>query len=295
MSLSIRFYERPDYDRALELLYENRRTHTHIDWYRAGRWLELFPHRAGVAYQGERLVGLMGFSLPLNGASWLRLVAVDDQQDTERILLALWQFWRDQHIAQSTQRVGVMVVYAWLTDYLPQLGFHYDEDIITFFRPMSVLLPPEPKLGAINIKSAYLDDIAELTALDHQTFPPPWQLTSDELRQAQRQAGSYTIAVLDGRIVGYQICTRHQDHAHLARLAVAPTAQGHGIGAALLHHLLHNMERRHVRSMSVNTQMSNLASQKLYTRYGFTRNGYDLPVWLQRLPEPDSPPASPST
>jgi len=31
--------------------------------------------------------------------------------------------------------------------------------------------------------------------------------------------------------------------------------------------------------VSVNTQLSNLASQHLYTKLGFARNGYDMPVW----------------
>jgi hypothetical protein len=35
-----------------------------------------------------------------------------------------------------------------------------------------------------------------------------------------------------------------------------------------------------VLSTTVNTQESNVRSQHLYTRFGFARNGYDLPVWM---------------
>jgi len=282
MSLSIRPYTRPDYEAALDLLYESRRTHQHLDWYRVGRWLEIYPQHVITAWQEERLLGLMSFSEPLNGSSWLRLLALADQAEAEEVLQGLWRAWRVRLVAAGVRQVGVMVVYGWLAPYLAALGFHYSEDIVTFFRPFGSSLPPQPS-SRLQIESAYLQHLGEMTALDQTAFQPPWQMSADEIRQAQRQAASCTLALLDGRIVGYQITTRHQDHAHLARLAVAPYLQGRGIGAVLLHHLLNGLERRHVRSVSVNTQMSNVHSQKLYSRYGFSRNGYDLPVWLQTL------------
>jgi hypothetical protein len=35
--------------------------------------------------------------------------------------------------------------------------------------------------------------------------------------------------------------------------------------------------------MTVNTQITNVRSQHLYTGYGFERTGYDLPVWMVKL------------
>jgi ribosomal protein S18 acetylase RimI-like enzyme len=51
----------------------------------------------------------------------------------------------------------------------------------------------------------------------------------------------------------------------------------------LLHHLVQTLNKRGVRSITVNTQDSNVRSQRLYQRYGFERNGFDLPVWQMRL------------
>jgi len=282
MSLLVRPYTRPDYETALDLLYESRRTHQHLDWYRVGRWLETYPQHVLTAWAGERLLGLMSFSEPLHASVWLRLLAVADAASAEEVLGALWGRWCARLSVAGGRQGGGMVVYGWLAPYLPTLGFHYSEDIVTFFRAFSLSLPPAPA-SAVKLESAYLPHLGDMTRLDQAAFQPPWQMSADEIRQAQRQAASCTLALLDEHIVGYQITTRHQDHAHLARLAVSPQLQGRGIGAALLHHLLHGLERRHVRSISVNTQMSNIYSQKLYSRYGFSRNGYDLPVWLQTL------------
>ena len=85
------------------------------------------------------------------------------------------------------------------------------------------------------------------------------------------------------QIIGYQVCTLYRDGAHLARLAVHPGYQGRGIGSVLLNDVLRRFFKRRVYTMTVNTQVSNHRSQHLYQRYGFERNGYDLPVWSIRL------------
>jgi ribosomal protein S18 acetylase RimI-like enzyme len=102
----------------------------------------------------------------------------------------------------------------------------------------------------------------------------------DELRQANRISAASTVAEIDGSIVGYEISTLYFDGAHLARLAVSPHAQGHGVARALLLDTLRRFERRGVHVITVNTQAGNLRSQRLYTSFGFERTGYDLPVWM---------------
>jgi len=131
----------------------------------------------------------------------------------------------------------------------------------------------------VQVRNAYLEDLANVLAVDHAAFEPAWQLSARELRQAQRQTASSTVAVFNGQIVGYQLSTKHQGSGHLARLAVRPEIQGKRVGAALLYHVLESFSHRGVRTMTVNTQDSNTYSQRLYERYGFFRNGYDIPIW----------------
>ena len=47
--------------------------------------------------------------------------------------------------------------------------------------------------------------------------------------------------------------------------------------------MLRHFWRRGVYGVTVNTQDSNLASQRLYAKFGFARTGYDLPVWVADL------------
>jgi ribosomal protein S18 acetylase RimI-like enzyme len=118
-------------------------------------------------------------------------------------------------------------------------------------------------------------------------------LSLPSIRPRLRRRGSFpspncvrricTVAERDSAIIGYQLSTLYFDGGHLARLAVHPSAQGGGVGAALLHDLIQRFMRRGVGSITVNTQASNTRSQRLYQRFGFERNGYDLPVWIAEI------------
>jgi len=60
----------------------------------------------------------------------------------------------------------------------------------------------------------------------------PAPLTADYA--ALVAAGAVHVAELDGAVVGVLVLEAHPDHLLIDNVAVAPTAQGHGVGAALL-------------------------------------------------------------
>ena len=56
-------------------------------------------------------------------------------------------------------------------------------------------------------------------------------------------------------------------------IAVAPDAQGRGLGARLLQDLLAEAARRRQRTVSLEVRADNEAAQRLYAAHGFTRTG----------------------
>jgi ribosomal-protein-alanine N-acetyltransferase len=135
----------------------------------------------------------------------------------------------------------------------------------------------------LTIRLARAEDLPIMAQVDQAAFSPPWQMTLSEIRQAERISANCTVAIYEGQIVGYQLSTLYFDGAHLARLAVAPNMQRKGVGSALLSTVLRTFARRGVFSMTVNTQSSNEVSQRLYLRYDFRHNGYNLPVWMAEI------------
>jgi GNAT superfamily N-acetyltransferase len=84
-------------------------------------------------------------------------------------------------------------------------------------------------------------------------------------------------------IVGYAVCGRAGHRGYVQRLAVAPSYQGRGVGAALLGDGLRWLRRWGARDALVNTQEDNDRSLRLYLRSGFVLQTDDLAVLHRSL------------
>lgn len=276
-------YERRHREAVRDLLFRGYRTHTHLDWQETDQWLddgERYPSR--LAWQNGRLQGILATSEALNHTCWLRVAAVSDRADAQSIITMLWDDLLPELRARGIETVALLMIRSWIASYVSRLGFQQREEIITLRRAQAPL-PNGKQPDGLAIRLAQAEDLPTILAVDNNAFAAPWQMSSDELRQALRIAASCTLAEMDGEIVGYQLSTLYFDGAHLARLAVAPEVQGVGVARTLLTDVLERFARRNVHAMTVNTQLSNVRSQHLYANFGFERTGYDLPVWMVDL------------
>ena len=126
------------------------------------------------------------------------------------------------------------------------------------------------------------EDLPAVLALDHLSFPPLWQLSSADLKNAFLNSGYASIIEIDDRIIAYQISTESLSSAHLARLAVDPDLRGKLIGSNIMHDMLIHFIKKNVYRITVNTQNDNIASQNLYSKFGFlnTRERYPIMTFL---------------
>lgn len=275
-------YERRYRSEVRDLLYGSYRSHSHLDWHDTDFWLDRMEAPLRLARVDGRLVGMMAASEPLNETCWLRLAAVADDMQPAPVLHALWSALQPELNELGIRQIAILILRDWIVRHLPEMGFTYAEDIVTLRRAAQTL-PPAAETGIV-IRMAHPQDLERITEIDQAAFTPPWQLSHYELRQADRVAAIATVATENEVVLGYELTTLHLESAHLARLAVHPDAQRHGVGAALLQDLLSRINRRGIRGITVNTQATNIRSQHLYQRFGFERNGYDLPVWMANLP-----------
>jgi GNAT superfamily N-acetyltransferase len=271
-------YEHHHRQDVLSLLFYSPRIHTHLDWYKTGFWLDMENNVIQLAYDGNhKLIGVIGLSAPLNQTSWIRLLAIAQGYDVGVVLNLMWQAACQRIYALRIKSVSILIINTWLSNHLPKLEFQYVEDVVTMHRT-GIELPPSPKHN-LTLRNGYAEDIPDILRVDHAAFNAPWQMTRPDIYHSQRQAASCTIAEYEGQVIGYELSTRHHTSGHLARLAVMPEMQGKRIGAVLLDNLISKFNRRGVRSMTVNTQQTNIRSQRLYSRFFFRRNGFDLPIW----------------
>ncbi len=282
--LYIDTYQRKHRQQVLDLLFRNYHVQRHLDWHTTEQWLELPGNVVLLAWQDDDLQGVVGFSAPLDHTTWLRVIAMADFSDTYAILSALWQT-ACARLQNEAVSVSMLVIEDWLPSYLRRLSFRYIEEVVTLTH--TTPSQPDEQAYSFTIRPAHSADLHDMIRLDQTAFDAPWQLSDSELHNAKRLASSCTVALDEAdAMLGYQLSTVYQRNGHLARLAVAPAAQGEGVGAALLHDLLRRFARRNLKRVTVNTQASNFRSQRLYQRFGFRHNGHSLPVWKFHLEAP---------
>ncbi|MDE2859650.1 MAG: GNAT family N-acetyltransferase [Chloroflexota bacterium] len=282
--LRIRPYNRRYRGDLLDLSWYSQWTHKHLDWYTISRWLDRDDALIFLAWEGEALVGYIGLSPENDGASWIRLLGLRDGFMPETIVRELWRCAEAKCLELGISNIMVLMVSNWLPAYLRDFGFIYWDDIITFnYLGKHEARPPKPSL---KVRPAEMEHLPAIARVDRMAFRRNFRLSQVDLRQALRIAAAATIAEYEGEIVGYQVSTRHCEVGHLARLAVIPGMQKRQIGSALLQRQLRDFEGRGISTISVNTQLSNLPSQRLYQRYGFFRTGFDLEIWNKALPRP---------
>ncbi len=282
--ISLTSYTRRNRRDVMRLVQDNYRMHVHLDWSTLDEWLEDPNVALLLAWQGRDLMGALAAAAPVNDATWLQLISIRDDADAHVVLAELWSPLRDQLAGQGIREIGALILRPWLNEYTSDLGLTYREDVVTLRRTGGHI--PPPLRDDLLVRHGDIRDLDNALALDHAAFQPLWQMSRASMRQAIRLSANFTLAYLNDQAVGYQITSLYHDGAHLARLATLPALQGQGIGGLLIGRMLENFARRGINTVTVNTQRSNQASQRVYQRYGFNYSGLDMPVWSAKLRSP---------
>jgi [ribosomal protein S18]-alanine N-acetyltransferase len=146
-----------------------------------------------------------------------------------------------------------------------------------------------------SIRLAERRDIGALLEIERDQFPEPWTrgMLLDELGQPDTRR--YTVAVEEGRVVGYLGIMFAPDELHITTLGVRPSDEGRGVATSLLDDAWDDARARGVTRATLEVAASNVRAQRLYYRYGFKpvgvrKNYYQLTgedalvLWAQLAP-----------
>jgi ribosomal-protein-alanine N-acetyltransferase len=116
--------------------------------------------------------------------------------------------------------------------------------------------------------------VEQLLPVEEQLFQPePWSARLFWSELGQLDTRHYVVALNEGALVGYAGLCDYPDEAFVQTMAVAPAAQGRGVGALLLADLLAEADRRRQRVVSLEVRADNDVAQRLYARNGFVQTG----------------------
>jgi ribosomal protein S18 acetylase RimI-like enzyme len=279
----------------VRLLRRARHSHIHSGWHLPAHWLGqpgflMYEQPPKVDSLMNKLWGgdqvlqacLAATSDPPPFA-WVQVAAIGDVAAPLAVLAAMLAQAEEALRQTAATEVGWMPVNSdWPDSWLKDLGFTEANRVQTYVKP-TMKLPSIKSVPGLDIRPVRVEDIPYLAQIEEAAFTPLWRHSASGLAAARRQAVSFDVALLQGELVGFQLSTSAEGVAHLARLTIAPSVQQQGVGSALLAHAIQGYERRHLHSVSLNTQVDNVVSQRLYEKFGFVPTNQWLSIWVKQL------------
>jgi ribosomal-protein-alanine N-acetyltransferase len=123
----------------------------------------------------------------------------------------------------------------------------------------------------IEIRRLTYADLPQVIAIERRAFPTPWSLAMFVL-ELSKPSGICLTALLDGRVVGYLVCSRYDVVWHVMNIAIDPERRRQGIATALLEHLFAQADRPG-EQYTLEVRTSNDPAIALYEKFGFESSG----------------------
>jgi len=123
----------------------------------------------------------------------------------------------------------------------------------------------------VEIRPLVYADLPQVIEVERRAFPTPWSLAMFVL-ELSKPSGVCLAASIDGRLVGYVICSRYETVWHVMNVAVDPDQQRRGVASTLLSSLYERVGDSEAR-FTLEVRRSNQVAIDLYQRDGFRAAG----------------------
>lgn len=281
--LQMRASRAEDAKKVRHLLESAPFSHWHVDWHVPGDWLGTPYFWVAENGRGEIVAGLLATADP-PPAAWVRVAAFRSGRTAPMLLFQMLAELEVPLQQQGVTELGWLLPVEWPDTWVTGVGFRQATAIVSMIKP-DLHLPHRPVKPGIHIRPVHEQDFPRLAAIEAQAFDPLWRHSAGGLEMGRQASFSFDVAEWQNQVVGFQYSTHSQEAytAHLVRMTVSPLAQGRGIGSALLAQAIMTYQQHGLHQVTLNTQVDNIPSQRLYTRYGFYQSGPQVPVWVRQV------------
>jgi [ribosomal protein S18]-alanine N-acetyltransferase len=122
----------------------------------------------------------------------------------------------------------------------------------------------------VNLREMTWRDIPALAALELELFADdPWSEQTWWAELAARPRRLYVVGEQGGAVVGYAGVDRGGEVADVMTIAVAPAAQGQGLGQVLIDRLIAESRSGGAERLMLEVRADNIGAQRLYAKAGF--------------------------
>jgi [ribosomal protein S18]-alanine N-acetyltransferase len=126
-------------------------------------------------------------------------------------------------------------------------------------------------MSDLEIRRLAYADLPQVIAIERRAFPTPWSLAMFVL-ELSKPSGICLAGLIDGRIVGYLVCSRYDTVWHLMNVAIDDRLRRRGIATALIERLF-ELADGPGEQYTLEVRTSNGPAIELYGRFGFRSAG----------------------
>ena len=123
----------------------------------------------------------------------------------------------------------------------------------------------------LEIRRLTYADLPQVIAIERRAFPTPWSLAMFVL-ELSKPSGICLVALVEGRVVGYLVCSRYDVVWHVMNVAVDPERRRRGLATAMLEQLFAQADKPG-EQYTLEVRTSNDPAIALYERFGFESAG----------------------
>jgi len=256
-----------------------------VAWYSDVRSAEQLIERQDVLLveRAGRLAGICGLAIAPQGVARIQVFASRERWRTWEVLLALLETVPSTLWQEGIETLAFVGPEPWLLAELAAHGFQRVNAILTLHKP-SFEVPDHGNRDVV-LRPVRSADLSQLVATDEAAFVPLWRNTEETFQEYREQCSDWSVAELEGAIVGYYCLDLSGRHGHITRVVVHPRYQGQRIGVRLLAEAIATLAKGGAFGVTLNTQQDNERALRLYKWFGFRSLGKEAEVMvLQLLP-----------
>ena len=258
----------------------NRRTQRAFSWLRS--WGKYLVDDLFIVVEREcAIVGALFAQTEESPVAWVRLAALDNDLDVGEWLDMVLPPVLDKLHRRGIRALAWIDRGNWAGAYLNVRGFTRLTEVVTLAKFDRVL--PEVDDVDVRLRRPSPADLPAVIAVDRAALSPHWWRSGSDMLQRVSGASYFVVAEIGDDVAGYAEGELHVPTAHLNRIAVHPDRQGCGIGSFLLCDALRTFWQSGASQVTLNTQIDNLRSRRLYNRFGFGPTGDEVTVWELRV------------
>jgi ribosomal protein S18 acetylase RimI-like enzyme len=267
---------------SLSTFYKSRiNIHHHLDWRSSLEWLGFQPYY--LLTRKNDILAALAIPVDPEGIAWIRVFGCSIELPPEKMFSILFERCINELAFEPAPIIAGLGLQEWFKNTLIANNFQQHQNIVVLnwdYRQRPARIIPH----GLQIRPMTTADLPAVAQVDRSAFKPLWQNSLEVLILAFQKASIATVAVLDEKIIGYQISTSTPINTHLARLAVNPDYQRQNIGFELVRDMLSTSVKINSWQVSVNTQNDNSASLALYETLGFSLTDESFPVYVYQKP-----------